>query len=57
MILVVTGLEDLGVAALAEALITNRTITDLDLGNNLIGESAAEALAEVLRTNRTLTKT
>lgn len=41
-------LGDDGVSALAQALITNCTVTDLDLSTNGIGTKGAESLAKML---------
>ena len=40
--------------ALAEALKTNTTLTDIILDNNKIGDEGAKAIAEALKTNTTL---
>ncbi|XP_051535359.1 NLR family CARD domain-containing protein 3-like isoform X2 [Myxocyprinus asiaticus] len=52
---VATGLGCEGVKILAEALKENRTVTDLRMAINKIGDVGAGSLAELLRTNRTLT--
>jgi len=41
--------------ALADALMSNRTLTSMNLGLNSIGNEGAEALADALKSNRTLT--
>ena len=46
---------DAGAAALAEALHTNASLTNLDLRGNDVSAVGAEALAEMLRMNATLT--
>ena len=48
-------LDDTDAQALAEALITNTTVTCLYLYNNQIGDEGAKALAEALHENKTLT--
>lgn len=52
---VATGLGCEGLRILAEALKENRTVTDLRMAINNIGDAGAGYLADLLRTNRTLT--
>ncbi|XP_016429732.1 protein NLRC3-like [Sinocyclocheilus rhinocerous] len=52
---VATGLGCEGLKILVEALKENRTVTDLRMAINKIGDVGAGYLAELLRTNRTLT--
>ncbi|TRY88035.1 hypothetical protein DNTS_000033 [Danionella cerebrum] len=51
---VATGLGCEGLRILAEALKQNRTVTDLRMAINKIGDAGAGYLADLLRTNRTL---
>jgi hypothetical protein len=46
---------DVGAIAIAEALKTNESITDLYLGCNEIGDVGVIALAEALKTNMSIT--
>ncbi|XP_026137741.1 NLR family CARD domain-containing protein 3-like [Carassius auratus] len=52
---VATGLGCEGLKILVEALKENRTVTDLRMAINKIGDVGAGYLAELLKTNRTLT--
>ena len=45
-----------GAKAIAEVLKTNKTLTDLRLTANKIGDEGAKALAKALETNATLKK-
>ena len=45
-----------GAKELAEALKTNTTLTEINLGDNSIGGEGAKAIAEALKTNTTLTQ-
>ena len=47
---------DAGAHALASALCSNSTITELHLGNNNIGDLGATSLADALRHNNTLSE-
>jgi len=49
------GIGAAGAAALADALMANRTLRVLGLADNLIGDEGAAALARALATNRRLT--
>ena len=48
-------INDAQVAALAEAIQRNSTLTDLDLSDSSIADAGATALAEAIQTNSTLT--
>jgi Ran GTPase-activating protein (RanGAP) involved in mRNA processing and transport len=48
------GISPRGVAAIAVALTTNRTLRELHIGNNRAGDAGAEAMARSLQQNRTL---
>ena len=49
------GIGDAGAQCLATALLTNTTLTSMDLSANHIGAAGAQALATALLTNTTLT--
>ena len=44
-----------GAKAIAEVLKTNKTLTDLRLTANKIGDEGGKAFAEALKTNKTMT--
>ena len=50
------GLNDAVVAALAEVIQTNSTLTKLHLSENAIAEAGAAALAKAIQTNSALTE-
>ena len=50
------ALEDMGVAAIAQALPSSPTLAVLSLGANALGDAGAVALAQALRVNKVVTK-
>ena len=49
-----SGVDSSGGVALAKALLTNRSLTHLNLSSNRIGDSGATEFVEALQTNNTL---